>query len=301
MLTGIHILLTYKCTLECDHCFLYSGPNAHGTMTLPQIRCVLDESRKIGSVEWIYFEGGEPFLYYPSMLEGVRLAREMGFKVGIVTNAFGAISEADADVWFRPLADLGVNHLSISDDSFHYGEGDSPAKYGLAAARRFGISTAPICIQNPRIEGNSEQGLEKGKSVIGGGAMFRGRAVEKLTAGLPRRSCHKLITCPHEDLRSPSRVHVDCYGHVHLCQGLSMGNMWQRPLSTLALEYEADSHPICAPLIKGGPALLAKQFDVDIEDEYVDECHFCYLIRRALTNRLPSYLAPRQVYGLEEK
>jgi hypothetical protein len=77
--------------------------------------------------------------------------------------------------------------------------------------------------------------------------------------------------------------------------------MWQRPLSTLAREYEADSHPICGPLTKGGPALLAKQYDVDLEGEYVDECHFCYFIRRALIDRFPEYLAPRQVYGLEER
>ena len=74
MLTGIHILLTYKCSFECDHCFLYSGPFAKGAMTLPQVRHVLDAPRKIGSVEWIYFEGGEPFLFYPSLLEGLRLA-----------------------------------------------------------------------------------------------------------------------------------------------------------------------------------------------------------------------------------
>ncbi len=131
--------------------------------------------------------------------------------------------------------------------------------------------------------------------------MFRGRAVEKLTEGLPRRPAGELTTCPHEDLQNPSRVHVDCYGHVHLCQGLSMGNMWQRPLSKLVFEYEADSHPVCGPLAKGGPALLAKQYDADSEEEYVDECHFCYLTRRSLINRLPEYLAPRQVYGLEEE
>ena len=94
MLTGIHILLTYKCNLECDHCFLHSGPRAEGTLTSPQIRNVLEESRKIDSVNRIFFEGGEPFLFYPSMLEGIRLAREMGFEVGIVTNGYWAISEA---------------------------------------------------------------------------------------------------------------------------------------------------------------------------------------------------------------
>ena len=301
MLTGIHILMTYRCNLECDHCFLYSGPSAQGGMTLPQIHRVLDESRKIGSVEWIYFEGGEPFLFYPSMLEGIRLARNLGFKVGIVTNAYGAVSEEDAEVWFRPLADLGVEYLSISDDSFHYGEGMSPAQLGLAAARRLGIPTAPIYIQKPFADAVPGQGQDRGAPVIGGGAMFRGRAVEKLTEGLPCRPGRELVKCPHEDLRTPSRVHVDCYGHVHLCQGLSMGNMWQHPLSTLVLEYEADSHPVCGPLAKGGPALLAKQYDSDLEGEYVDECHFCYLTRHALVERFPEYLVPKQVYGLEEK
>ncbi len=301
MLTGIHILLTYKCNLECDHCFLYSSPKAKGVMTLPQIRRILDESRKIGTVEWIYFEGGEPFLFYPSLLEGVRLARNMGFKVGIVTNAYGTVSEEDAEVWLRPIAELEVDYLAISDDSFHYGEGTSPARRGLAAARKLGIPTGSIRIQTPFVDAPPGQGQDKGGPVIGGGAMFRGRAVEKLTAGLPRRPGRELAKCPHEDLQSPSRVHVDCYGHVHLCQGLSMGNMWQRPLSTLALEYDAGSHPICGPLCEGGPALLARRYDADIEGEYVDECHFCYLARRALVDRFPEYLAPRQIYGLGER
>ena len=301
MLTGIHILLTYRCNLECDHCFLYSSPRAKGTMTLPQIRNVLDESQKIGSVEWIYFEGGEPFLFYPTMLEGIRIARRMGFKVGIVTNAYGAISEDDAEVWLRPLAELGIADLSISDDSFHYGEEDSPAKRALAAAGKLGIPTSTICIQKPFVEATPSQVQEKGKPVIGGGAMFRGRAVEKLSMGLPGKPWSELVQCPHEDLQSPSRVHVDPYGHVHVCQGLSIGNIWQRPLSILALEYKAGSHPICGPLAEGGPALLARQYDVEHKKEYVDECHFCYLVRRALVDKYPEYLAPRQIYGLKEK
>jgi hypothetical protein len=53
-------------------------------------------------------------------------------------------------------------------------------------------------------------------------------------------------------------------------------------------------------LDKGGPAFLARQYDVDVEEEYVDECHFCYLTRRALIERFPEYLVPRQVYGIKE-
>ena len=80
-----------------------------------------------------------------------------------------------------------------------------------------------------------------------------------------------------------------------------MGNMWQRPLSVLALEYNAYSHPIAGPLTKGGPALLASQYSMDHEQEYVDECHFCFLVRRSLVDRFPEYLALGQVYGIEEK
>ena len=301
MLTGIHILLTYQCTLECDHCFLYSSPRAEGTMTLAQVRSVLDEAQKIGTVEWIYFEGGEPLLYSLSMIEGVRLARKMGFEVGIVTNAYWAVSDEDAEVWLRPLAELGIGDLSVSDDSFHYGDDThSPAKKAVAAARRLGIPVSLIHIEKPFVEAAPGHGQEKGSPVIGGGAMFKGRAVEKLTAGLPRRPWRELATCPHEDLVSPSRVHIDPYGNVHLCQGVSVGNMWERPLSELIGRYEAGSHPVCGPLVEGGPALLADRYGVAHDDEYVDECHFCYVVRRALVDRFPAHLVPRQVYGLEE-
>ena len=99
MLTGIHFLLTYRCNFECDHCFLYCGPHAEGTFTITEIRQLLEEARKLDTVRWIYFEGGEPFLYYPVMVEGLRLAKEMDFKTGIVTNGYWALSEADARLW----------------------------------------------------------------------------------------------------------------------------------------------------------------------------------------------------------
>ena len=122
MLTGIHLLLTYSCTFECDHCFLYSSPAAEGTMTLPQVRDLLEQARDVGTVEWIYFEGGEPFLFAASLVEGARLARHMGFEVGIVTNGYWALSPDDAQVNLRPLAEIGLGDLSVSDDTFHYGE-----------------------------------------------------------------------------------------------------------------------------------------------------------------------------------
>lgn len=286
--------------MKCDHCFVYSGPNAKGTFTLNRLREVFDEIPKIGTIEWVYFEGGEPFLFYPLMLEAIKIAHNMGFKTGVVTNAYWAISEEDAELWLRPFCELRLLDLSISDDSFHYeDERDNPAKRALGAAKKLGIPVNTISVEKYTIEAGIDKEQAKGEPVIRGGAMFRGRAVEKLTEGLPKRGWEEFTECPYEDLKDPERVHIDPYGHVHVCQGLSIGNIWESPLSKIIKDYDANSHPICGPLIRGGPALLAKEYNVRHDDMYIDACHLCYLVRLALLDKCQKYLAPRQVYGLD--
>jgi len=266
---------------------------------MKQIREVLDEAKKIGTVEWIYFEGGEPFLYYPVMLEGLWLAKEMGFKIGIVTNTYWVTSEEDAELWLKPISELGLDFLSVSDDEFHFGEEeDTPAKHAVAAAKKLGIPVGAICIEKPSIDLGPVK--DKGEPVVEGGALLRGRAVEKLTEDLPKRSWEEFKECNAEELRNPKRVHVDSYGWVHICQGIVMGNMWEEPLSVLVENYDAESHPICGPLLKGGPVQLIEDYDLEHEDEYITACHICYLMRHALLERFPEYLAPRQVYGLDK-
>lgn len=298
MLTGIHFLLTYTCNMECDHCFVYSGPNAKGTFTLSQIREVLEDALKIKTIEWVYFEGGEPFMFYPIMIEGIKLARDLGFKTGVVTNAYWVTSEEDAEIWLKPLKKLGISDLSISDDTFHFEEEkENPAKKALSASKKLGISVGSICIEKPTIDEGIKE--SKGEPVVAGGALLKGRAVEKLTEDLPTRRYDEFTECPEEDLKNPKRVHLDPYGYVHICQGLVMGNMWDTPLSEIIGNYDANQHPICGPLLEGGPALLAKKYRIEHEEKYVSACHFCYDMRLALLDRFPKYLAPKQVYGLE--
>ena len=300
MLTGIHFILTYACNFECDHCFLYSSPESKGTFTINQITQVLDEANKIDTIEWIFYEGGEPFLLFPLLNESIKRASKRAFKVGVVTNAYGAISEEDAELWLKPLAASGLSFLNISNDVFHYGEeAVNPATIASSAAKKLGIETSPICIEPPKVIRSSSTTEGKGDPVVGGGAMLRGRAVEKLAKNLPVRPWNELCECPYEDLESPSRVHIDPYGNVQVCQGISMGNMWTTPLSRLVSRYRSDTHPILGPLVRGGPAELAKECGVTPRTGYVDECHFCYSIRKAVIDRFPDTLAPKQVYGLE--
>jgi len=306
MLTGIHFLLTYMCNFECDHCFVYSGPKAQGTFTIGQISEVLRDARNIDTIEWIYFEGGEPFLYYPLMLEGIKRASQMGFRTGVVTNAYFATTVEDAELWLVPLAREGIEGLTVSDDEFHFpGPEDNPAKRALAAARKLGIPTNSICVKGPAEYSIPESEMKSGSSNVNdppaGCVMFRGRAVEKLVEEGQGKQWQEFDECPHEDLADPSRVHVDPFGFVHLCQGLCAGNVWKTPLSKLINDYSADSHPICNPLVKGGPSLLTEEFDIDHDEIYADACHLCFMTRRSLIDRFPHVLAPRQIYGFAEE
>jgi len=297
MLTGIHLLLTYQCMYECDHCFVFGSPFAKGVMTIEDIEQILRQSRDLGTVRWIYFEGGEPFLYYPIMLRGARRAKEMGFNVGVVTDAHWATSLQDAEEWLRPLKSIGVSDLSISDDPFHYGEStENLAKIGIKAAERLGLPVDTITIEAPKREPRERAGL-KGMEVKGGEVMFRGRAVEKLLGGVPTKPWKAFDECRHEDFSDQRRVHVDPFGFIHLCQGLVMGNWRETPIPELVAGFEPRSHPICGPILEGGPAGLVERYGVDHEEEYVDECHLCYRARVTLRGRFPKYLAPPQMYG----
>jgi MoaA/NifB/PqqE/SkfB family radical SAM enzyme len=297
-LTGLHLLLTYQCTFECDHCFVWSGPRQTATMTLGQIAGILEQARDLGTIEWIYFEGGEPFLYHAILVDGVRRASDLGFRVGIVSNAYWATDVADARLWLRDLAGH-VQDLSLSLDAYH---GDVTHERNVgnarAAARALGIPTDTISIAQPEaVNAASPVGqLPCGESRV----MYRGRAAAMLAPRAIRRPWESFTECPYEDLREPGRVHVDPYGHVHLCQGISAGNLFETPLRVICESYRPERHPIVGPLLAGGPAELARRFGIVPRDGYADACHLCDETRRSLRSRFPDVLAPDAMYGVGE-
>ena len=296
-LTGVHFLLSYRCTDECDHCFVWGSPQAGGTMTLAQIRDVLRQAKDLGTVEMVYFEGGEPFLFYPIMLQGMREAAALGFGTGIVTNSYWATSVEDAVEWLRPIAEVGIADLSLSSDLFH-GEAmmTRAARNAIEAAARLGLPDSVLSVEVPEGCATYPQ-REKGEPITGGAVRFRGRAVAKLAEGVPRQPWTEFTECPDEDFVDPGRVHVDAFGHVHICQGLLMGNLWQQPLQELVATYDPEAHPIIGPLLEGGPAALVRRNDLPHEDAYIDACHLCYTARDQLRGRFPEFLAPATVYG----
>jgi len=229
-LNSLHLLLTYRCTYACDHCFVWGSSQATLTMTIGQVRAVLEAAVRLGGIGEIYFEGGEPFLAYPLLLAGAREAVGRGLRFGVVTNAYWATSEEDATLWLQPLGALGMADLSLSEDRFH---GDLPSpevRHATAAARRLGLPQGVLRV-------------ELGPDCSAGGVRLRGRAALRLAGQVRLQPWQQFTACPYEDLADPGRVHVDGAGYVHLCQGLAMGRIDARPLDELVAAYRPQAHP----------------------------------------------------------
>ncbi|MDP2975912.1 MAG: radical SAM protein [Anaerolineales bacterium] len=296
-LTGLHLLLTYQCTFECDHCFVFGSPSQTGVMTIPQIQEILRQARETGTIASIYFEGGEPFLYYAVMLKGLQEAVKAGFSAGIVSNAYWATGLEDALEWLRPFAGLAAD-LSISSDLYHYDERNSQhAQNAARAAEQLGIPLGVICVAQPE---DTNAMLTIGQIPTGESAvMYRGRAACKLVSRAKLQPWEGFSECPHEDLREPGRCHLDPLGNLHVCQGITLGNIFERPLKEICATYDVEAHPIAGPLLAGGPVALVQEYNLPHEENYADACHLCFESRRVLRERFPEILKPDQMYGVD--
>lgn len=248
-------------------------------MTAPQIAGFLEQIATLNGVTTVCAEGGEPFTRYDVMLDMVRQVTELGLSASALTNASWVTSERRAEQRISELQAAGLAHLGVSTDEWH--------------RRHVPVARVEMLLRVCEAAGMEAARMETSL----GGVMFRGRAAERLAPRMPTRAAEELTTCPHERLEAPSRIHLDCYGRLHLCQGLNVGT---GELGEVIAAYDGTRHPIVARLLKGGPYELARyaaDLGFDLAPEYVDACHLCYRVREFLRPRFPDLLGPDEMYG----
>jgi hypothetical protein len=297
-LEAIHFLLTYRCTYSCDHCFLWGDPEQQGTMTLAQVTDVIDQAVALGGIDFVYFEGGEPTLYYPVLLAAARYAREKGLDFGVVTNCHWAESVDDAKLWLQPLKELGVADFSLSSYAYftETHEEEELLRNAVVAAQQLEIPMAVLEVGAPA--DLADLGVACGDP---GAIMYKGRAAVNLAPDKAARAPETLTSCPYEELADPERCHVGADGELQVCQGISAGNIFATPggLAAVAAAFDPRNMPVFADLLRGGPWELAWANAVQPAREfYADECHLCFETRLALRTRFPQVLAPDQAYGV---
>jgi MoaA/NifB/PqqE/SkfB family radical SAM enzyme len=296
-LKGIHFLLSYRCDLECDHCFVWGTPKARGVFTLRQIKKILNEARNHGTIQYISFEGGEPFLYYPILIKAIFNSLGLGFNVEVLSNCYWASSTEDAQLWLAPIAKSENVKLSLSSDLYH-GEKwvTEAAKNALKAAKNLRLKAEVLSIKYPGSKSKCPDKIE-GFNVGMYGLMYKGRAATLLAQKALKKPWREFTECPYEELANPKRVHIDPKGYVHVCQGITIGNAWKKPFSKIITEYNPKEHSIIKHLTENGPVALVEKFNLAHDESYADACHLCYNSRCMLREKYPKLLAPDEMYG----
>jgi hypothetical protein len=216
VLKGVHFLLTYRCDLECDHCFVWSSPDAKGTFTFRQLSEILDEARKLESVNYVSIEGGESVKH--------------GFNVEVLSNCYWATCKEDAIDWLFPLAEAGNVELTLSSDLYHGDEWITDnVRNAVEAAKALNLKTGIIAVAYPHAKTPCPKEIE-GIKVDLWELMYRGRACAKLADKESKKSWREFTKCPYEDFTNQERVHIDPFGYVHVCQGITIGNLWKKNL-----------------------------------------------------------------------
>jgi len=278
-LTSVHFLISYGCSAECDHCFIWGTPRRDSGMTIDLVDEFLAEIVPLGTVTSVCAEGGESFTRYPVLLHLMRRGTELGMGVSALTNAYWAMSREEAERRIAELMAAGMSSLGISTDQWH--------------RRNIPVERVELLLDVCEKAGLASSRMETTPD----GVMFRGRAAERLAPGRPTKPPEELTRCPHEQLAAPSRVHLDCYGKLHLCQGLAMGT--GSPAKAVR-DYDPSSHPVIRYLLNGGPYALARHaadLGFGIESGYADACLLCYRARLFLRARYPDLLGPDEMYG----
>ncbi len=286
--------------MECDHCFVWGSPKARGVFTLEQIRSILTEADTLGTVDSVFFEGGEPFLYYPILVKSVVEALDLGFSVGILSNCYWASSKEDAKLWLLPIAEAGDIDLGLSSDLYHAEHWQiEEVENAVKAAKDLNMKVGILAIEYPKAKTpcpSEIQGAKVGSYEL----MYKGRAVSKLADEADKKHWREFTKCPHEELEDPQRIHIGPKGFVHVCQGIAIGNAWQKPFSKIITKYDPQENPVLKTLIRGGPVALVERFNLPHTEVYADACHLCYEARCLLRERYGDILGPDEMYGISE-
>jgi hypothetical protein len=82
------IILTYRCMSACRHCLYNCGPRrSKESMSPESLREALEAITLWPRPPMVHFTGGEPFLHFELLLEGARIATELGIRCYVETSA----------------------------------------------------------------------------------------------------------------------------------------------------------------------------------------------------------------------
>ena len=114
--SSAQIELTYRCNLNCIHCYCKGSEDKNKELTTKQWKKIIDEIHKEGCLE-ITFTGGEP-LIREDFLEIYAYAKEKGFIITLFTNGQALTDEIISYLVNSPLSSIEITLNGITKDTY---------------------------------------------------------------------------------------------------------------------------------------------------------------------------------------
>lgn len=300
----VGIILTYRCHSGCAHCLYNCGPRwPNEVMSTADLRQALETVAEWTRRPQVHLTGGEPFLHFERLLEGARVASELGIQAYVETSAGWCTDEAEAVDRFAALRRAGLQFVLISCSPFH-AERIPPARtlrairaamevFGphrvtvyrsefLEVVQQFGLERPTPLSRYEELLGPQEAWrlLWQGYGIISGG-----RAGYRLGHLVPKRpaEAYRGIDCSGELLYA-HHSHFDLHGNYipAFCGGLTLG-----PWRDLPRLREVSYPSLVEELIAWGPHGLFQLAQAEhdyrpLADGYTGKCHLCVDVRRHL-------------------
>lgn len=277
----------------------------------------MEELTKLQPLESVWVHGGEPFLYFECLEQIIREAKKLHIpQRGVITNSFWANNEKNTGKKLKRLKKVGLTAITFSYDFFHqefihleYVRNALACAVDLKFENIFidsyfvdSISTEnyfnQITKTNLEILGEIEN-VEYHKLPMS----IEGRGTDlieyvKLNADIPSGKC-PLPFWIGGDLKNPDTIEIDCEGNVTLCPGICIGNTKIQSLRKIIQDYDVNKHTILSIIWKEGPIGLlkiAEKSGFKQNQQFANECHLCYELRKFLQPNFPFLLAPKEIY-----
>ncbi len=317
------LILSYYCNSACKHCLYNCGPRwEREAITAEALAEALDAVTVWPHPPQVHFTGGEPFLHFELLEEGVRMAVERDIRCYVETSASWCLDEGKVRERFEQLRVAGLGAVLVSCSPFH-AEKIPPSRtlrtvqaalevFGergtivylpeyLRVIQLFDLERPTPLSKYEEIMGAEEAGriLWGGYGIISGGRS--GYHLGHLVPSYPVEAFEG-ANCTGEILHA-HHSHFDLYGNYisGFCGGLTVGS-W-RALPQLLDDYRTGRYPaLIETLVERGPyglyrmAIEAYAYRA-LEEGYAGKCHLCVDVRRYLAEMGDfAELEPRAFY-----
>jgi len=314
--SSMGLLLTYKCSAACSFCYYKCNPQKAGLISIENAIAAWKSLKAIaGQSAKIHITGGEPFLYWQHLAKLLETAVKLGLgPVDMVeTNGSWAENKADITDKLKFLDANNVKKLKISYDPFHaeFIEYNKVKLLAETACQILGSERVLVRWQEYLQEDLSGKNLsEEEKSELFSNTIkehpcrFTGRAAEKIAQLSANKDVGKIAekSCRNSFLGAKG-VHIDPYGNIFsgVCSGIIIGNVNEKPLEQVWLDFDPTKEEFLGILFNKGPAgLLEKAVEQGYQKSrlYSDKCHLCTVLRQFFFDKgqLLKIIGPKDCY-----